>query len=300
MGSLQIKLSSAIETKKDDIQQGILSVQHGLFYREFSWRKDDVSIFHLLVAEVLLKRTTATSVSRIYLDVVGKYQNVAEMAEACKSELMVMLRPLGLYNQRSKSLIDLAKYVVRKNDGNIPSTLGELLQVPGLGEYSARAVLSFGYSVPAAIVDSNVIRIMTRVFQRCITSAASTVDYQGVADRLLPVEFHKEYNYCLLDVGSQICRPVKPLCERCPIGSVCDYKIDGAPIVKSTRVGIAVRTLRQKSHLSQVCLASMAKISKRTLVQTETGKTRPSKSTLRKLAKALNVNTGDLDIDSEV
>ena len=90
------------------------------------------------------------------------------------------------------------------------------------------------------------------------------------------------------------------LCERCPIGSVCDYKIDGAPIVKSTRVGIAVRTLRQKSHLSQVCLASMAKISKRTLVQTETGKTRPSKSTLRKLAKALNVNTGDLDIDSEV
>ena len=197
--------------------------------RKFPWRKYLDDAYVVLVAELLLKRTTSTAASKIYEEFLGQFPSVERLASATEKELAQAFSGVGLQWQRAKSTRKLAVYLMEEEDGHIPCDLERLLAVPGLGEYSARAVLSFGCNKPVAVVDVNVERVYSRVFQNTLPEKPTPSYLQPFAEQLLPADQHREYNFGLLDLGGLICRYVDPLCGQCPLNNVCDYYSSRGP-----------------------------------------------------------------------
>lgn len=118
----------------------------------------------------------------------------------------------------------IASYLMTEYAGQIPHSEEELLGIPYVGNYTANAVLSFGYGIPTAIVDSNVERIIKRVFLGHLKARGLGV-VQAVANILAPSEDNQLYNYALLDLGAIVCRYGLPRCRLCPINKWCDYYV---------------------------------------------------------------------------
>jgi A/G-specific adenine glycosylase len=190
--------------------------------RDFPWRKGRTP-YRVLIAEVLLRRTTASAVRRVYENFLKSYPTTKDLANANKKELEASLSSLGYHKQRAKILKNIAAFIIREYHGKIPSSAENLLSIPHVGPYIAGAVLSFGYGVPAAIVDSNVDRILRRVFFSSISDKAPPRTIQDLANELVPKHKHQLYNFGLLDLGSLVCRYGMPRCQACPLRAVCDY-----------------------------------------------------------------------------
>ena len=173
------------EAKKRRFQSRLLNWgrSHG---RHYPWRDPATGPYQILVAEILLKRTTATAVSRLYEVFLEKYPTLQRLANSNETQLAKDLAPIGLHNQRARAAIQLGQYLVKQESGSVPDTLERLLKVPGLGQYSARAILTFSYNVPVAVVDGNVRRILTRVFHDTFPRVQSLAAFQREADALLP------------------------------------------------------------------------------------------------------------------
>ena len=270
-------------------------------FRDYPWRKNLDCPYAILVAEQLLKRTTAAAASRIYEEFLRQFPDLTTLSESSEEKLSIALARVGLQRQRAKAIKALALYLVNVESGVIPSELNKLLAVPGLGEYSARAVLSFGFDIPTAVVDSNVERVLSRVFQDSLPAKPTQRALQELADRLLPEKSHRVFNFALLDLGALVCRYVGPKCEECPLAHVCDYyKQSKQMVIRETparyeaSIGAKLRRLRQEKGLSLVKLAQNSGVSKLTIIRIESGKTSPRDETLRKLATALNVEPEEL------
>ena len=272
----------------------------GQNFGDFPWRVSR-SPYEILLAELLLKRTTATAAARVYEGFLARFPSLQDIASAPDNELVRALTDVGLQRQRAHSMKNLASWLLSKHDGRVPPDLEELLRVPGLGDYSATAILSFGYGVRAAVLDTNVERILLRVFQDALPARPSRTVLREVAQNLLPKEGHREYNYALLDLGRLICRYANPLCGECPLASVCDF-YRGAngrgihQVEDATKAALPskLRAIRRDRGLSLKRLAEIAKVSKLTVIHIEAGRTSPRRETLEKLAKALQVHPEEL------
>ena len=258
--------------------------------KRYPWRRPGVSAYQVLLAELLLKRTTATAAARAYGGFVKKYPTVERLALASEEDLVGSFLPIGLAQQRARSTHRLAQVLANLPDG-IPVKLSSLLSLPGIGHYSARAILSFGWRVPVGVVDGNVERIFRRVFQDHINLDAGKSITQDIADQLVPPKAHRDFNFALLDLGSSVCRPAKPLCHECPLRPHCDYAI--APLEPPQS---SLRVARLNRGLSLLELARRAGVSKLTLINIEAQRTKPRAETLRKIFQALDEET-DLQDD---
>lgn len=192
-------------------------------YRHFPWRENRTP-YRILISESLLKRTTATAALRLYDVFLCTYPTIDDLANADRKKLEKTLSSLGLQRQRSRLMLEMARYLVSCGC-EVPSDRESLLKIPHVGEYTVAAVLSFGYGIPAALVDSNVERILRRVFASDIPEKSSQKIIRDIANSLLPVEEHVQYNYGLLDLGALVCRYVNPKCPICPLKELCDYVI---------------------------------------------------------------------------
>ena len=261
--------------------------------REYPWRRDGISAYNLLVAELLLKRTTSTAAARIYDLFIARYPSVGRLALATKDELEQMLVPIGLSRQRARSIRQLALALADQHN-DIPSTMDQLLALPGIGEYTAQAVLSFGYGVPVAVVDGNVERVIGRAFQGMLDSCSGRTAIREIASNLLPRTHHRSFNFALIDLGTLVCRPARPRCKECPLENLCDYAV--AP----TRAGSdsKLRAVRQAQGHSLLALADRAGVSKLTIVNIEAGRVIPRTQTLRKIAHAMSVPMSEIQDDA--
>ena len=261
-----------------------------LHVREFPWRHLKTSVFNLLMAELLLKRTTVTAAARIYGPFVSKYPSITDLAVATEDELARLLAPIGLSCQRARSIRKLA-LVLESQVNGIPSTMNELRALPGIGEYTAQAVMSFGHGVPVAIVDGNVERVIGRVFQTLLKSSSDGNTIRRIASDLLPKEHHRSFNFALIDLGSVVCRPANPRCKDCPLQDLCDYA--WAPAGRKTNSSL--KNTRQARGYSLTRLANMAGVSKNTVINIEAGRVVPRRTTLKKLAHAMGAPISQLD-----
>ena len=191
--------------------------------RDFSWRSPGTTPFQILVAEFLLKRTTAAAAAKVYQTFLQRYPDPDSLVRSSMDSLAEVLSPVGLNHQRALGFKAMAQYLAEHHLGEVPSGLEDLLAVPQVGDYTARAVLSFGFDKPAAIVDSNVLRVLGRLCKDTLGPAPKIGDVQQLAEQLLPIRDHKLFNWGLLDLGALICRYDKPRCVRCPLMSECDY-----------------------------------------------------------------------------
>ena len=253
--------------------------------RDFPWRRVGVRPYAVLVAELLLKRTTATSAVRLYGSFIEKFPLITDLANASEDTLAETLVPVGLSRQRAASIKKLTLVLTQQHEG-LPTSLDELRALPGIGDYAARAILSFGFDVPMAVVDSNVERVIGRAFHNQPGLANNRKAIQETVDALLPRRRHRDFNFALLDLGSLICRPVKPLCSKCPLRSQCDYALQPA----SVRYDSPLRAIRKEKGFSLLDLASKAGVSKLTVINIEAGRTMPRPETLTKIANAMGVS----------
>lgn len=190
-------------------------------YKDFGWRKTD-NKWHALLAEVLLQRTRVKAVVPVYYNLIEKFPEPIDLANASLSKIEEIVYSLGL-PARAITLKNLAAEVALI-EGQIPLDFDKITKLPGIGSYIAAAWLSFHAGKKAVIIDANVVRWICRLIDK---------EYNGdtrrkrwlidLANKLTPDRRVKDYNYAVLDFTMEICVK-KPLCEICPLGAkFCEY-----------------------------------------------------------------------------
>jgi A/G-specific adenine glycosylase len=284
-----------VNQKKGRFQKAILRYSKGGKRRQFPWREEGRTAYEVLIAEVLLKRTTSTAAARIYEEFLVRFPNLRVLSEASHEEIAATFLRVGLQHQRSKAAKQLAAYLIDIEDGKVPNELTRLLDIPGVGHYTARSVLSMGFGIMAAPVDSNVERILIRVFSGLLPDTSSIGLLQALADALVPRMRYREFNLGLLDLGALICRPAAPICVKCPLRGICEFNLknqaksyEGKSI--ASKFGIKLRRIRKEKGLSLVDTARRANLSKLTVIRIESGRSQPLPRTLHKLKTALGIS----------
>jgi A/G-specific adenine glycosylase len=193
--------------------------------RDLPWRNTS-NPYEVLIVEKLLQQTSVRkSLIDIYLLLLQKYPTPLSLSQADVEELRTHIQPLGLH-YRSKDLVLMATDIVNRFEGKIPEELKDLLSLYGVGDYSARAVLSFAYDRDVPVVDTNVARILFRVFgiaDKFPQNPARSRKLIELGQSLVPLGRSKEFNWGMIDLGALICLPKKPLCAECPISDLCKF-----------------------------------------------------------------------------
>ncbi len=188
--------------------------------RIFPWRLTD-NPFHIMIAELMLRRTQARQVITIYDSFIAKYPDAKTLAEAPADEVEQSLFSLGLA-WHIPAFQEIARALVAQYNGVVPSDYEKLIALPGIGDYVASAVCCFAFKQPKAIIDTNTVRVAGRLFG-LPTHAESRrrKPIRTLLQELLDRQSPKSYNYALLDLAAQICTPSSPDCQTCPLLSYC-------------------------------------------------------------------------------
>lgn len=195
--------------------------------RDLPWRAPENAgdAYRIWVAEVMLQQTQVAVVIPYYERFVRTFPSVAALARAPEAEVLAAWSGLGYY-RRARSLHAAARAIVEFHGGIVPLTYAALTALPGVGAYTAGAVLSIAAGQPVAAVDGNVIRIVSRLNGRRLT--AREVTAQVLA--WLPPRHAGDFNQALMDVGATICLPRQPQCGRCPLRLRCQAKAELPPL----------------------------------------------------------------------
>jgi len=210
-----------VKSRKSFFQSGIVEwAKHNL--RDFPWRRQ-MKPYSILVAEILLKRTTASAVNRLFPIFIKRYTNVEALANADQMDLQQLLSTLGYHKRRSLIFIEIGKYLQDHYNGKIPNSKTELMEIPFIGQYTAGAIISFGYGKPSSMVDVNIERIIRRFFSSLVPNKGQIWLICKIAGLLVPKRNHRLYNNRLLDHGPLICRHARPQSHVCPVSEKCDF-----------------------------------------------------------------------------
>lgn len=193
--------------------------------RDFPWR-DTCDPYAILVAEKLLQQTTAReAVTTAFQTILNHYPDPRSLAKARLRDLRVIIAPLG-FLFRARHLKDMATALVKQHQGQVPAELGELKTLPGVGDYAARAVLSFAYGKDEPIVDANIGRFLHRVFELPFAPSANPARDKRLIDlaaKLIPPGNSRSFNFAMLDLCALVCTSRKPKCPICPLRTLCCF-----------------------------------------------------------------------------
>lgn len=212
------------EKLKEKFQQELLS-WYEENNRDFPWR-DIENKFGIIIAEMMLQQTNAEKVLVVYLEFLEKYPDFQALLKAKDEDIIELFTYLGLQNQRTSNLKDLADKVINKFNGVIPSKKEHLLSIKGIGEYISNAVLCFAFNKRVPILDGGIIRILGRLFNIKSNKRSPRTDIElwKKMEEILPIENYRNFNYALVDFASLICKERgKPLCKICFMNKYCLY-----------------------------------------------------------------------------
>ncbi|HSB85365.1 MAG TPA: A/G-specific adenine glycosylase [Ilumatobacteraceae bacterium] len=201
--------------------------------RDLPWRRTR-DPWAVLVSEVMLQQTQARRVIPKWERFMAAYPIASACADASLGDVLRMWQGLG-YPRRAKNLHDAAAVIAAR--GQFPRTLDELLQLPGVGAYTARAVMVFAFEADCAVVDTNIARVLARVAGSRLTA----LQVQAAADDLVPAGDSWAWNQCLMDLGATLCRPVNPQCAACPLAASCVWRRRGGDDPALGSAGVSVR-----------------------------------------------------------
>jgi A/G-specific adenine glycosylase len=190
--------------------------------RDYPWRKNPTP-YETLITEVLLRRTTASAVLRIYATFMREYSAPEKIAAAEETKLASTLLTIGYHKQRARILKVIAKHLIEEFMGDVPCSKETLLEIPHVGAYTAGAVLSLGCDQPFPMVDTNVERIYGRVFLSHLPKKGQRRLIEQIAAELVPEDEYKTYNLALLDFAALVCTYGTPRCGICQLKRLCDY-----------------------------------------------------------------------------
>ena len=182
--------------------------------RDLPWRRTR-DPWAILVSEVMLQQTQVPRVIPKWLAFMEAFPTPADCAAASLGDVLRLWQGLG-YPRRARNLQLAAIEATRQ--GTFPTTLDQLLALPGVGQYTARAVMAFAFERDVAVVDTNIARVFARAGGRSLTAK----QVQSAADKAQPPGMGWEWNQCLMELGAVLCRPT-PHCAECPLVAACAW-----------------------------------------------------------------------------
>ncbi|MGH9781911.1 MAG: A/G-specific adenine glycosylase, partial [Candidatus Acidiferrales bacterium] len=223
--------------------------------RDFPWRRGR-DPYRIWLAEIMLQQTRIAAVLPYYERFLERFPNVRELARARESEVLKYWAGLGYYS-RARNLHRAAKEIVRHHDAQFPQDPKRALALPGIGHYTAAAVLSIAFDVPLAALDGNVARVLARLFAAGgdIRAPKTWQRLATAAQELLPSHAPGDWNQAMMELGETICTPRSPNCSACPIARHC----------KARALGIAesLPAARQKRARANVHIAAAVLVDSR-------------------------------------
>ena len=191
--------------------------------RDLPWRRTR-DPYKILVSEVMLQQTQVERVRDYYARFLREYPTVRDLAAAHPARVRESWEGLGYY-ARARNLQAAARAIATRHEGEFPRRLEEVLALPGVGRYTAGAVVSFAYGEAAPILDTNVRRVLTRLFVRRRPAGAAKLDRRlwVLAEAVIPPDRVWEFNQGLMDFGATVCTARNPKCSTCPLRSLCAF-----------------------------------------------------------------------------
>ena len=209
--------------------------------RNMPW-KGEKDPYRIWLSEVILQQTRVGQGLKYYENFISRYPDVHALAKAPQDEVFKLWEGLGYYS-RCRNLIATAKFISKDLHGKFPDQYESILALKGIGGYTAAAISSFAYGLPYAVVDGNVLRVLSR-----ITGAAIPVDshegkkyFSALALELLPKEHPGVYNQAIMDFGATICSP-RPEC------SICFYKKNCIAFLENRQLELPVKEKKTKTR----------------------------------------------------
>lgn len=193
--------------------------------RDLPWRSTKDPYF-IWLSEIILQQTRVAQGTPYYLAFTSAFPEVKSLAQAPQEKVLKLWQGLGYYS-RARNLHTAAKYIVSELGGEFPTTYKGLLDLKGVGDYTASAVGSICFDLPTAVVDGNVYRVLSRLFGIAtpINTTQGVKDFKALAQQLLDTCDPGTYNQALMEFGARFCVPQNPSCEQCIFKYKCDaYK----------------------------------------------------------------------------
>jgi A/G-specific adenine glycosylase len=204
--------------------------------RDLPWRKTG-DPYAIWISEIMLQQTQVATVIPYYQRFLKSFPTVHHLAKSDLSKVLKIWEGLGYYS-RARNLHRASKIILNHFKGKIPDHLKDLLGLPGIGKYTAGAILSIAYNKEAPILDGNVKRVLSRLF--AISSNLVAGKTEGllwkISESLIPKGRSNSFNQAIMDLGAMICTPKDPLCYRCPLHRHCKAKASGNPERYPSRV----------------------------------------------------------------
>jgi len=200
---------------------------YATFGRSLPWRETH-DPYHIWISEIMLQQTTVVAVVPYFERFLKRFPTVQELAAAEEAEVMRYWEGLGYYS-RARNIHKAAKYVSEQLKGVFPNLVNELQELPGIGRYTAGAIRSFAFDLPAPIVEANTLRLYCRLlgYAEDPRSREGQNRLWSFAEELVPVREPGRFNQALMELGAVICTPANPRCADCPVSFACQAFASG-------------------------------------------------------------------------
>ena len=194
---------------------------YGRHGRDLPWRRTR-DPYRILVSEVMLQQTQVERVLGYYARFLRRYPTIEALASSSEPQVREAWEGLGYY-ARARNLHRTAQEVTAQHNGKLPDDSETIQRLPGIGRYTAGAVLSFAYQKDAAILDTNAARVLSRVFGVRRSTSKSRLQRRlwDIAEAVTPAGKADRFNQAIMDLGATICHARRPECPRCPIRNHC-------------------------------------------------------------------------------
>lgn len=195
--------------------------------RDLPWRRIR-DPYRVWLSEVMLQQTRVDTVIGYYERFLARFPGADALANAPLEEVLSVWSGLGYYH-RARALHRTACVVRDVHGGAFPASVAALRELPGIGDYTAGAIASIAFDAPAALVDGNVARVLSRLFalDADVRSSRGLAALWKLADALVPREAPGEWNQALMELGATVCTPVEPACVVCPVRGSCEARAQG-------------------------------------------------------------------------
>ncbi|GAB3594308.1 A/G-specific adenine glycosylase [Corynebacterium faecale] len=212
--------------------------------RDLAWRDPDTSAWGILLSEVMSQQTPVARVEPIWLEWMEKWPTPEAFAAASTDEVLRAWGKLG-YPRRALRLLECAREIVDKHGGRVPDTVEELLALPGIGDYTARAVAAFAFQQNVPVVDTNVRRVYKRAVEgRFLQGTASKKELIDVTS-ILPAENGPEFSAGIMELGALVCTAAAPKCQECPLLDICEWQRLGCPAPSDEELASAKKRVQK-------------------------------------------------------
>jgi len=207
--------------------------------RDLPWRRSS-DPYAIWISEIMLQQTRVAAVIPYYEKFLRRFPDYQALAEAPEVDLLAHWAGLGYY-YRARNMQKAAQAM--RDNGSFPASHEHIRLLSGVGDYTAAAVASIGFNLPHAVLDGNVFRVLSRVYNDAtnIASGAGRKHFSALADKLLDREQPGSFNQAMMELGATVCLPRNPQCLVCPVSSLCAARQHG------TQNSLPVKAARQKS-----------------------------------------------------